>query len=90
MFHFEMRVRAGRADLRITEREEGIMTKSYTVTGTSQGISIEGAIQDALTKVKPSNVADALIMLKVTEIKVNTGGIAGILETVVKGKITSS
>lgn len=66
------------------------MTKPYTVTGTSQGISIEGAIQDALTKVKPSNVADALITLKVTEIKVNTGGIAGILETVVKGKITSS
>ena len=60
------------------------------ITGTNQGISIEGAIQDALTKVKPANVADALIMLKVTEIKVNTGGIAGILETVVNGKITSS
>jgi hypothetical protein len=83
-------MRTGRTDIGIIEQEEGIMTKPYTVTGTSQGISIEGAIQDALTKVKPSNVADALITLKVAEIKVNTGGIAGILETVVKGKITSS
>ena len=66
------------------------MATSYTVTGRSQGISIEAAIKDALTKVTPSNVADALITLKVTEIKVNTGGFAGILETVVKGKITSS
>lgn len=40
------------------------MANSYTVNGKSKGISIEGAINDALKQVKPSNVADQLVTLK--------------------------
>jgi|CXWL01.1.fsa_nt_gi hypothetical protein len=65
------------------------MANSYTVNGKSKGISIEGAINDALKQVKPSNVADQLVTLKVNEIKINKGGIAGIEETEVKCEITS-
>ncbi len=64
------------------------MSNPNTVVGKSNGFSIEGAIRDALNQVKPSNVADQLVTLKVNEIKINKGGIAGIEETEVKCEIT--
>jgi hypothetical protein len=50
------------------------MASSYSVSGRSQGVSIDNAIKDALRKLKPSTVADELITLKVTDIRINKGG----------------
>lgn len=64
------------------------MSDKKTVTGKFKGISIEGAIKNALKEVKTPNMADPLITLKVTEIQIRTGGIAGIEETEVKGEVS--
>ncbi len=62
------------------------MSNKQTVSGKSKGISIEGAIKEALKKVTTPNMADPLITLKITEIQVRKGGIAGVEETEVKGE----
>jgi len=58
------------------------------LSGKCKGISVEGAIKELLSQVKTPNMADALITLKITEIQIRKGGIAGIEETEVKGEVS--
>jgi hypothetical protein len=66
------------------------MTTSYTVNGTSDGISIEGSIKDALSNLRPSDATHQLVTLKFTEIKILKGGIANIEKTEIKAEITTA
>lgn len=58
------------------------------VSGKCKGISLEGAIKELLSQVNTTQMKDGLITLKVTEIQVRKGGIAGIEETEVKGEVS--
>lgn len=64
------------------------MANTVNVTGKSKGISVDNAIREALKQAAPAGTADSLLTLRITEIRISKGGMAGIEETEVKGEVS--
>ena len=75
-----------------TPRDGRFIEKLGTYDPTANPATIDIHFDRCLHWVKvgaePTNTADALVTLKVTEIQIRTGGIAGVEETEVKGEVS--